>query len=117
VKTVADTPGRLPTRRSRGPASSGWGATNRVHRATRLGFGIQRNLLQHLGHGHFQHDIEHGEQSEQEQIVVVVARERSQQFSEAGANQCTQHKVAGSVLTSANGRDDAALGASRAEFI
>lgn len=41
-----------------------------------------------------------------EQIVVVVARERSQQFSEAGANQCTQHKVAGSVLTGANGRKE-----------
>jgi hypothetical protein len=70
-------PGRLPTRRSRGPASTGkWGAANRAHREnTALVSESSGIFSNNLGHGHFQHDIEHGEQSQQEQIRLAVARE------------------------------------------
>ncbi len=36
-----------------------------------------------------------------------MARLRSQQFSEAGANQRTPHEIAGFILTGATGRDQA----------
>src|SRR5271170_1684206 len=73
----------------------------------RLGFQIQRYLLQNFGDGHFEHDIEHGEQAQQEEIGVAMPHERGQQLAETGTNQGAEYEIAGFILACADGRDQA----------
>src|ERR1022692_1447747 len=106
VKAVTDGAGSLPLSAFmrqhelvNGAQQTGLTAENR------FGFGVQGDFIQNLGHRRFQHDIEHGEQAQQEQVGLAMPSERRQQLAETGANQSAEHEIAGLILTGAYGRD------------